>query len=363
MDNIRNTWKNKPGVIILSALLVLVILALLAVLFVRGVVFRAGSRTAAEVPVVTTQSAPNEQQPDASAPTATATLPATKVVKATATAKPTNTPAATATPKPKPTATKGVPTKTPTPLPPTDTPTPSAPQIGNLLQNGDFEAGFGEDGVALGWQAFRNDAATVIFAPELWQSAIHDGDAAQRITITDATQPNRYAGLFQTVNVVPGKAYSLTLYGQIRTTFGDVGKSNYGYRMQYAVDWSGGTDWQAIPDDEWIELPWDEQLIDGSNMFFLDFSTELLPPSNTMTLFIRAWNKWPDQLEAQYTLDSLSLVGEQPAAVDEPLPETGGASAAPPATSDPRVWGGALFIVALLGGTLWRQRQRSMKRA
>ncbi len=353
MDNIRNTWKNKPGVIILSALLILVIFVLLAVLFVRGVLSRTGTRTVAEVPAVT--QAVSTEAPAVTAPTATSTTAPTKVVKSsTATPKPTNTPKATATRTP--TAEKKSPTKTPTSLSPTETPIPQPPEIGELLQNGNFEAGFGEDGVALGWQAFRNDAATIIFAPELWQPAIHDGAAAQRITITEATQPNRYAGIAQTVMVVPGKSYTLTLYGQVRSTFGDVAKSNYGYRMQYAVDWRGGTDWQAIPDDQWIELPWDEQLIDGSNMFFLDYTTVLVPPADTLTLFIRAWNKWPDQLEAQYTLDSLSLVGEQPTMLGEPLPETGGASTAPPVTSDPRVWIGALLIIALLGGALWQQR-------
>ncbi len=356
MDNIRNTWKNKPGVILLSALLILVILVLLAVLFVRGVLSRSASRTVTDVPVVT--QAVSTEAPVAAAPTATATTAPTKVVKVpTATPKPTRTPKATATRTP--TAKKKTPTRTPTPLPPTETPTPLPPQIGELLQNGDFEAGFGEDGVALGWQAFRNDAATVIFAPEQWQPAIRTGNAAQRITITDATQPNRYAGIAQTVSVVPGKSYTLTLYGQVRSTFGDVAKSNYGYRMQYAVDWRGGTDWQAVPDEAWMELPWDEQLIDGSNMFFLDYTTVLVPPSDTLTLFIRAWNKWPDQLEAQYTLDSLSLTGEYPATLGEPLPETGGSAAPPPASSDPRVWGGALFIVALLSGALWQQRRRS----
>lgn len=358
MDNVRNTWKNKPGVIILSALLILVILVLLVVLFVRGVLSRNSTRTVGEVPAVTQTVA--TEAPAATAPTATATTAPTKVLKSpTDTPQPTDTPKPTATATRTPTAKKKTPTKTPTPMPPTDTPTPQPPQIGELLQNGDFEAGFGEDGVALGWQAFRNDAATVIFAPEQWQPAIHSGTAAQRITITDATQPNRYAGIAQTVSVVPGKSYTLTLFGQVRSTFGDVEKSNYGYRMQYAIDWAGGTDWQAIPDDEWIELPWDEQLIDGDNMFFLDYTTALVPPADSLTLFIRAWNKWPDQLEAQYTLDSLSLVGEQPAMLGEPLPETGGASAAPPPTSDPRVWGGALFVIALLGGALWQQRRHS----
>lgn len=353
MNNIRNTWKNKPGVIILSALLILVIFMLLAVLFVRSVVFRADTRTSAEAPAAATQVAAPVQS---GASVATATTVSTKVLKTpTQKPKPTNTPKPTATKKP-PTATP-LPTKTPTPAP-TDTPTPVVLKMGNVLQNGGFDGAFGDDGVADGWQAFNNSGAVFIFAPEAWASAIRNGDSAQRITIVQATQPNRYAGIAQTVSVVPGKPYTLTLYGQIRSTFGDVSKSNYGYRMQYAIDWSGESDWQAIADDDWVELPWDEQIIDGSNMFFLDYSAELIPPAEKLTLFIRAWDKWPDQLEAQYTLDTLSLVGEQPAMTSEPLPETGGTVPAPSAT-DPRAWGSALALIALLGGALWRQRQNA----
>ncbi len=227
----------------------------------------------------------------------------------------------------------------------------------NLLRNGGFEWGFGDDGVAQAWQRFDNGSATFIFMAEPWDAAILDGDNAQRITITNATQPDRYAGIYQTVGVTPGEAYRLTLNGQVRSTFGDVADSQYGYRMQYAVDWSGGTDWQNIPADEWIELPWDEQFIDGENMFFLDYTTDLVPPTGKLTLFIRAWNKWPDKLEAQYTLDSLSLVGPQPMEemFNQPLPTTGG-SVQFTLPSDPRVWGSVALLLFLLGGALWRWR-------
>ncbi|RME41524.1 MAG: hypothetical protein D6796_15745, partial [Caldilineae bacterium] len=45
LESIKNTWKNKPAIIILSAVLVLVIILLLAVIVYRGIVSRGGGGT------------------------------------------------------------------------------------------------------------------------------------------------------------------------------------------------------------------------------------------------------------------------------------------------------------------------------
>jgi hypothetical protein len=41
----------------------------------------------------------------------------------------------------------------------------------------------------------------------------------------------------------------------------------------------------------------------------LEYTTEVVPSAETITLFIRTWNKWADPGEAHFTLDSLSLKG------------------------------------------------------
>ena len=61
-----------------------------------------------------------------------------------------------------------------------------------------------------------------------------------------ATQPDGYAGVYQTVDVVPSEPYTFTIHGQIRTGYGDVEASSHGYRVQYAVDLDGGTDWTVL---------------------------------------------------------------------------------------------------------------------
>lgn len=365
MDNVRNTWKNKPGVIILSVLLILVILMLLAVLLVRGIINKNDSRSSTEAPVASvTFVATSAEQ------IITPTTTNTKVVvatKAASTATPFDTPPpkrVTATPtKRLPTATKTASPKTintPTPNPaPTDTPTaiPSEQSFADILNNGHFDAEFDNNGVATGWSSFNTDGAIISFEAETAELSIENGDFAQRITIAESTKQDSYAGIYQTITVVPGGSYSMTLYGQIRTPFGDVEKSNYGYRMQYAIDWNGGTDWQAIPAAEWIELPWDEQLINGEHLFFLDYATEVIPPNDTMTLFVRAWKKWPNDVGGQFTLDSFTLDGPVPTAMaDNALPETGGVERHTSAFADPRVWVSVLILLVLLGGALWQQR-------
>lgn len=336
-------------VILLSGVLVIAIIVLLAVVILQAVVFRNGSPDADEGSrIAATEIAATEAAEVKETEVAASTPTSTKVIKEDA--------AATNTPLPKDTAT---PTPKPTKIPMTATPTESPePEVVNVLRNGGFEWGFDENtGVASPWQRFTNEGAKVIFGIEPWPPAIRNGEQAQRITIFEAHQPDRYAGIFQTVPVIAGEPYWLTLHGQIRSKAGDIVVSQYGYRMQYAIDWRGGTDWQAIPEEDWVELPWDEQLLDGAGVEFLDYSTNLMPPNSRMTLFIRAWNKWADPVEAQYTLDTLSIVGAKPdeALFDEPLPNTGGQTGLP---TDLRVWGGLILLIALVASAVNRMRHR-----
>jgi hypothetical protein len=240
------------------------------------------------------------------------------------------------------------------------------PRIEQLLKNGDFEEGFDEAGVALQWDSFKNDSAVVIFAAETAPQYVKSGAAAQRIIVVQAMQGNRYAGIYQPVQVVPDQPYTLTLNGQIRTGLGDINASSYGYRMQYAIDEQGGTNWMRIPDQAWIELPWDEQRFDDPDPQFLSYTTVITPTSETLTLFVRTWNKWPDPGEAQYTLDSLSLIGFLPGSttdtgtareqlIDGGLPTTG-ASDPPGFIHDGRFWGAVLILLLLASGAIYRAR-------
>lgn len=366
MRTLNNAFRRNPTVVILAAVLLILLLVLVALLVVRAL----NSNRQVDADATPTALAAQTATPtpaDSTAGNADPTPTNTPVVSDDVTASPT------ATSTPANTAVNQVVTSTPNPATvtaeaeaegaPTATPTaivlPDTNRLVNVLQNGTFEFGYAADGVANGWQGFHNGSAVFIFTREAWPPAIKSGNGAQRITIVESAQGDRYAGIYQTVDVVPGGTYRLTLNGQIRSTFGDVVNSNYGYRMQYAVDRLGGTDWQSLPESAWVELPWDEQLIDGSDITYLNYQDQVQALTDQMTVFIRVWSKWPDKLEAQYTLDDLSLFGPSADAepmLDQALPETGNETDS--FWMDPRFWVSLFFLGLLFGSALWQLRRR-----
>jgi hypothetical protein len=162
--------------------------------------------------------------------------------------------------------------------------------------------------VRLGWDTFKNDSINVLYGPENL-TYVNDGSKAQRITTVGASQGNRYTGIYQQFDVVPDEPYTLEIHGQIRSPFGNVEASSYGYRMQYAVAQRAMRNWEMVPDEDWVELPWDEQPLDSPAAEFSEYTTEIVPTSEQITLFIRTWNKWADVGEAHFTLDDISLTG------------------------------------------------------
>jgi len=192
----------------------------------------------------------------------------------------------------------------------------------NIILNGGFEEGFQpEFGVGFGWGGFSNGNAVVGWNGEAWDQAVVAGKYAQMIEISNSTDLNRYAGIYQTVAVVPGEQYRLTINGIIRSDEGDIEVSDYGYRFQYAIDQSGGSSWELLGDEAWVELPWDEQpLYDPLNGAYRvdSYDTTITAESDKLTLYIRGWKKWINPGSGIFDLDEISLVGPVPANVDLP---------------------------------------------
>lgn len=205
----------------------------------------------------------------------------------------------------------------------------------DLIINGSFEEGFQSDvGIGYGWGAFSNGNAAVGWNVDSWGPVVIAGQYSQLIEIKDAVELDRYAGIYQTVSVVPGQQYKLTIKGLIRSAEGDVKLSNYGYRLQYGVDYDGGVAWELVNENNWQEIQWDEQPLNdplNGSYRFDSFETTITAKSDKLTLFIRAWKKWLNNGVGLYDLDEISLVGLKPegmqaaagqvAAVGEPQPE------------------------------------------
>jgi len=192
--------------------------------------------------------------------------------------------------------------------------TPLSPAV-NLIANGGFEEGF-QDGVGLGWTAFANGSSQAGWCDDTWTPVVYQGAHAQLMSLKDIQERDRYVGIFQTVAVVPNTTYLLTLHGLVRSDPASVSVSNWGYRMQFGIDFGGGTDWQSS-DVMWLELMWDEQprteppLPTGYQ--FGTYAATIRAPGDRVTLFIRGWNKWPGPWEADYDVDEISLAAYQPA--------------------------------------------------
>lgn len=364
--------------LILLILVVVVLLCLVGALAYN--LFFAGGDDVAGGDTPTPTATPTQEGPDVViTPEEEDTPTPTRVISEQPTEEPTEEPTAEPTDEgaltPEATAEPPTPIATSTgadfTLSPSDTESASVTyETDQLLTNGGFETGYDDSGVGEGWQFFKTDGAVISFSGETQDTLIKEGSGAQRISIQEAIESNRFAGIYQTLDVVANKPYTLTINGQVRSLFGDVDKSGYGYRVQYAVDLDGGDDWRVIPEEDWTELPWGEELYGAENPEFSEYTTEITPTGDTMTLFIRVWNKWPDPALVEYTFDSLSLVGPDPSTasgmvvrvatgdeemVDGALPVTGDGDLANFMT-DGRFWGAVLVLLLLVSGAVYRAR-------
>ncbi len=233
----------------------------------------------------------------------------------------------------------------------------------NLIQNGSFEDGFVEGlGVANNWNYFSSANAKAGFYDDTWGLVVADGTHAQLLELIDATSNDSYAGIYQTVTVTPGQAYQLSFSGLVRSDEGSITASNYGYRMQYAIDQTGNTDWQAV--SNWVELPWDEEPrtapANGSAYTMHTETTVFTATTASATIFFRAWKKWPDNHEGNYDLDAVSLVPFAGTAgtAGAVLPETGGENTGTSNLGTIAGVGSVLLLALLLAGAFINQRRQ-----
>jgi hypothetical protein len=191
--------------------------------------------------------------------------------------------------------------------------------VGNsveFLTNGNFEGGFGVDSVATGWTGFNNAGqANFGYYQETWQQAVYDGANAQLLEINTlnmpVNDPDRYIGIYQKVSgLTPGAPYLVTINALMRTTEASYTLSGYGYRVQYGIDYGGGTSWQAVAD--WQDIGLNTEYPRLSPGPYYTYTAWITPTSDTMTLFIRGWKKWAQPYrEFDLDLDGLSLSGYQ----------------------------------------------------
>jgi len=188
----------------------------------------------------------------------------------------------------------------------------------DVLVNGNFEGGFtpqaGCGQVGAGWTCFTNGGSVNYgFYDDQWQPVVANGTHSQLIELNTmqfaASEADRFAGIYQTVTVVPGATYTLKLQGLMRERDPKSGEDKYRYRVQWGYAADGGTDWTAVKN--WQELPWDKIDNRTSPSGLQSFSTTMVAPSGKITLFIRVWKKWGTVYkELDVNLDAISLIGQ-----------------------------------------------------
>jgi septal ring-binding cell division protein DamX len=281
--------------------------------------------------------------------------PTSTQVSEPATPTPTTTFTPTPTEEPEPTLT---PTVTPTEeaqeekgeatAAPGDQQPPAEPESGNVVLNGSFEEGFDPYGVGLEWTAFATeDGAVYGWEDETDPAYISHGEHAQLMRIMGPSKPNQFMGLYQTVEVVPGKPYTLTLHGLIRSSLASEDYEPLAFRLQWALDDQAGTDWQQVEWKDWTDPGWNDVKLDAKNPAMNTYVVHVTPQANTVTLFIRGWSKWAFfQSEVKYYVDDISLEGPIPG--EAQMPTTGGNT----------IWAPVLGIMLVLGFAIWEVRKR-----
>jgi hypothetical protein len=109
---------------------------------------------------------------------------------------------------------------------------------GNVIANSEFDQGFQGDGVAEKWSGFDNGNADFRFRSDELPWVKDEEGQTQIIRISDVELPDRYAGVYQTVEVVPESVYTFTISGLMRTNVGDAELTGYGYSLEIGFDTS-----------------------------------------------------------------------------------------------------------------------------
>ena len=226
-----------------------------------------------------------------------------------------------------------------------------------VLKNGNFEGGFSSAGgcgaVGKSWSCFTNGGrAAYGFYDDQWNKTVWDGGHSQLIEINtkqDSSEPDRYAGIYQTATVSKGKTYDFSLRGMIRADDND--PDPWRYRVQVGFDYSGGSNWAAVK--SWTELPWDTIYGRTAPGAFSEYRSKVTATSAKITVFVRVWMKWGTPYrEVNFNLDGISLFGASASAGGSGSSSAGGSSGGSGSSSGGSAGSGSTATLTCSGANL-----------
>jgi hypothetical protein len=234
------------------------------------------------------------------------------------------------------------------------------PATGNVIENGSFEEGFQADGVGQGWTGFDNGGAVYAWLDETDIFHVSHGEHAQLMRTMGPAEPDRFVGIYQTVEVVAGETYTLTLHGLIHSSTATESKNPYGHRMQWAIDYQGSTDWQKINQEweEWTDTGWNDVPLDARKPVMNAYVNQVTAKSDKLTLFIRGWTKWPIiNSEAKFYVDGIFLEGPLPGGGKVVKVAVSKEGTSMPTTGGTPIWIPITGMVFVVGFAAWEVRK------
>jgi hypothetical protein len=226
----------------------------------------------------------------------------------------------------------GEPTPTATPVVVVEEEVPGA---NNLVTNGNFEFGFYQvpelgfeppdiGNVPIDWNWFKNEkygkyniynneGFGLICPDDRSQGTAGKNSLSLHMQSTDVSDAR--LGVYQTVNVVPGRDYLFSISGTIQVQPGG-SSPDINHRVLVYFDLTGNTDWRKIPHEDWTVLPWREQELefktsgpDDPDIAEVEDYLEIVrAKSDQMTIFLMGWRRWANWRTGIFTLDCVSLI-------------------------------------------------------
>lgn len=222
----------------------------------------------------------------------------------------------------------------------------------NIYNNQSFGIVCADDvGAAQAFNTFPTeprDPADDVFGPIPGLTPYQRPNNSLSLHMQSTDQPDMRLGVYQTVNVVPGRDYRFTMSGTIQVQIGgttlqpddpEAPLQAQNHTIEVSFDPNGGTNWQAIPLEKRHVVQFKEEELEfkvSSNQDpdiaqIQNFETVVRARTNKLTVFITAWRKWANWRSAVFTIDCVNL---------EPIGSAGAATAAqtsPPIAADSAV--------------------------
>ncbi len=182
----------------------------------------------------------------------------------------------------------------------------------NLVANGNFEGGF-VNGVGKSWFSYTNGGrAAYGFYDDTWPPVVYEGKHAQLIEIntynyTPATDPNRYAGIYQVVKgLKKGHTYQFSLAGMLREESAHPDEDPFRYEILWGYNAGSNGNWTQA---NWQFVPVSPIYVRTAPGAHSTYSVQFVAPSDSITLFVMAHKKWATGgRELDANVDAISIV-------------------------------------------------------